>query len=193
MVRYFNNPDWSNAYVQRDLPDSLDEFAKAASAAFNAQIIGISPTDSRFNQFNGINYGGKEYVNLDANVSFINIAGHEIGHTIESNNPALYAWFAQQAKPYLRNFDEYQNKLNSLLKEGEEKHTAETAEKELLNDFIGDALADPKFLAQLAEADGSKFKQLLRTVIDWLKAVGDRLAYWTPAGRANSRLRAARA
>ena len=32
----------------------------------------VRPTDARFDQFNGINVAGRNYINVDANVSFIN-------------------------------------------------------------------------------------------------------------------------
>ena len=78
-----------NAYAQNKLPDPLLGFGKAVEAAFGRRIIGITPTEARFDQFNGINYRGNLYVNLAGNVGFINIAGHELYHQIEKDRPDL--------------------------------------------------------------------------------------------------------
>lgn len=175
MARYFKNSSWGNAYVQRDLRDALSEFAAGARTAFNAEVVGVTGTTDAANAFNGINVGGVNYVNINGTVSFINTVGHEIYHELERNNPELHQWFVAQARQYYQNFDEYQERLNKLVGKNEAPYTKEQAESELLADFTGDAMADPEFVAQLAEANPSKFRQLLRSVIGWLKVVGARL------------------
>ena len=42
---------------------------------------------------------------------------------------------------------------------------------EILADFTGDALADPRFLKTLATQNPSKFRQFLQTVLNWLMFV----------------------
>ena len=76
MVRAIGDEAWSKSYVTTDLLPSFKEFAEAIKAAFGTNIAAIKPTEQRFNTFNGINYGGTNYINTDADVSFINIAGH---------------------------------------------------------------------------------------------------------------------
>jgi hypothetical protein len=53
------------------LPDTLSEYAAGASAAFDAPIVAIRPTDARFDQFNGINVARRNYVNVNADTSSI--------------------------------------------------------------------------------------------------------------------------
>jgi len=175
LARQFKNNAWNTAYVQRDLPESLAEFAAAAKAAFDAEVIGITATNPRFDQFNGINVGGRHFVNLNANVGFVNVTGHEILHQLKRERPDLYHWFALQARGHYQNFAEYQDRLNSLLQAGETRFNKAAAEEELLADLTGDLLADPAFVQRLAEASPSKFKQLLNAVIKWLKQAADKL------------------
>ena len=87
MAKHFDNDDWNNAYVTTDLLPSLTNFAEAATAAFGSKVTGIKPTARRFNILNGINYGGTNYINLDGDVSFINIIGHELYHDLEKERP----------------------------------------------------------------------------------------------------------
>lgn len=176
MARHLNDDTWENAYAQNKLPDSLLGFGEAVEAAFGSRIIGITPKEARFDQFNGINYGGNLYINLAGDVGFANVVGHELYHQIEKDRPDLHAWFSEQARKHYHSLPEYQAMLDSLQMEGEDPHTVSQAESELLADFTGDAFADPKFLAQLAKADRSKFKQLLRSVVKWLHEVGEKLA-----------------
>jgi hypothetical protein len=83
LADYFEDDSWKAAYVQRDLPDSISAYAAAAGAAFNARIVGVTPTASEFGDFSGVNYGGINYVNLACDVRFINIRRHEPHHEIE--------------------------------------------------------------------------------------------------------------
>lgn len=176
MANHLKDDSWSNAYEQVDLPDTLSEYAAAASAAFDAPIVAIRPTDARFDQFNGINVARRNYVNVEKDISFINIAGHEIYHDIERNRPDLHAWLVKQATQHFKGLDAYRDKLNAVVGENETAYTNEAAQIELLADFTGDALADPVFVAKLAEDNPSKFRALLKHVSDWLRNVASKLS-----------------
>jgi len=54
MARYFNDDTWSNAYVQRDLRDALDDFAAGARTAFNTEVDGVTVEKEAANPLNGI-------------------------------------------------------------------------------------------------------------------------------------------
>lgn len=173
MVGYLDD-SWSNAYEQTDLPNGLANFAEAAEIAYGRKIVGIKPTETRFNQFSGINVNQQIYVNLDSEVSFINITGHEVYHDIKRNRPDLHEWLSDQAKNYYQDFYVYKDKLNALVGKGEQKYNNATAEEELLADFTGDALADPVFLGELAKENPTKFKELLKYVSNWLSDVANK-------------------
>ena len=175
LARKFKDLRWERAYVQQDLPDGLAEFAEAARAAFGAEVVGIMPAGKRFDQFNGIHYRGRNYVNLNANVGFVNVAGHELFHQLKKDRPDLYQWFAAQARGHYRNFAEYRDRLNALLGPGEKPYNTAAVEEELLADFAGDALADPAFLQKLAEADPGRFRRLLNAVRRWLHELAGKL------------------
>lgn len=175
MAAYFKDDTWENAYVQNTLPDALHGIREAVKSGFDKELVGITPTEQRFDGFDGVNYGGYSFINLNTERGFINIAGHELFHSLEKERPDLHAWFKEQAQQYYKKLESYRQGLNARLAKGEQEYTTDKAENELLADFTGDALADPKFLAKLAEADGSKFRQLLRATTDWLKGVSEKL------------------
>ena len=175
MASHFQDKSWENAYVHAELPDALQELRRAVRDGFDKELVGIIPTAERFDTFNGINYGGKIYVNLRFDVGFTNIVGHELYHQIKKDRPDLHAWFASRARQYYRNLPEYQSRLNKLRQDGEQEISLDAAEEELLANFTGDALADPKFLATLAKANGGKFRQLMKASSRWLELVGHKL------------------
>lgn len=174
MARYFKNDEWLNAYAQNKLHDSLSGIREAVASGFDKELVGITATDERFDIFNGINYGGKFYINLNSSVGFINITGHELYHQIEKDRPDLHSWFVEQARKHFQNFPEYQRKLNASIKPGESPYSIQAGESELLADFTGDAIADPVFLDQLAKGNPGKFRQLLNAVVKWLDQVRGR-------------------
>lgn len=177
MMTYFNNPAWNNAYVESSLSlsDPRNEIRRAIEGGFNKPVVAIKPTAERFNQLNGISYKNKIYINTESDVGFINITGHELYHQLAKDRPDLHDWFKEQARDYYHDFAAYQDKLNALVGENEKKYGIDAAEEELLADFMGDSFADSKFLTQLAEADGSKFEQLLNAVIKFLQSVKNKL------------------
>lgn len=171
LVRYHKNEQWRNAYVEVGLRNDVSEIGKAIQAGFGKEVVGVLPTEERFNLFTGINYGGRIYVNAAGKVGFVNIAGHELYHQIAFDRPDLHEWFALKARAYYHNLPEYQAKINKAVPKGDPLYTMAEAEEELLADFTGDALADPKFLAALVKDNPSKFQQLLTAVTKWLSNV----------------------
>jgi hypothetical protein len=178
MVRYFGDKSWENAYVQVELPDALSGLREAVATGFGRELVGVFGRTRGSRAINGVNYQGKLYlnVNVNADVGFVQLGGHELLHQLKRDRPDLYRWFAGQARGYYKNFSAYQDKLNALLKPGESPYNKAAAEEELLADFAGDALADPQFVERLAKADPGRFRQLLKAVMDWLKQVGDKLS-----------------
>jgi hypothetical protein len=79
MTNYFSQ-EWSAAYEQNELPDTLSDFGKAVKTAFGTTVVPVTPTQERFNEFNGVylpSNKNKVYINTKSNVGFINVVGHE--------------------------------------------------------------------------------------------------------------------
>jgi hypothetical protein len=174
MAKYLNNPEWRNAYETVDVPDALAEFGKEIKAAFGRTPRFFQPTEGRFDKFNGVYLKGAPtsvYVNAQADVNLTAITGHELSHALEKDRPELYEWFTEQLDQYLKGLPEYTAKLNRLRQEGEKEYTTEDAKKELIGDIMGDAMADPVFLQQMADSNPSKFKGLLDAVIKYLSGI----------------------
>lgn len=151
--------------------------SEAFRAAFGRRVVFVQPKPGTPNLFNGfqVNGSGDLYVNGESNVGFVQIAGHELWHTIQRTRPDLIKWYRQQSRQYHKDLPGYRDRLNTLLEPGEAAYTGSTAESELEADFLGDSLADPVFLQQLAESSPDKFKQFMTKVRLWLAGVAQKL------------------
>lgn len=156
------------------VPRALTE---AFRGAFGRRIVFVQPRPGTTSVFNGfqVNGSGDLYVNGASNVGFVQIAGHELWHSIQRSRPDLIDWYRQQSRQYYKNLPAYRDRLNQFLEPGEQAYTDSTAESELEADFLGDSLADPEFLQQLANDNPTRFKQFVNTVRLWLADVAMRL------------------
>lgn len=178
LVNYGLGQDWNNAYEAVKLPDALSGVRAAIQTAFGRDVRPIAPTAAKFNIFNGVYIPSQPnavYVNVAADVGFINIAGHELWHVIKRQRPDLIEWYQGQSRQFYKDLPAYQTRLNALLQPGEKAYDLNKAEEELEADFMGDSLVDPEFLKQLADASPEKFKALLTRVQMWLGSVINKL------------------
>ena len=178
LAGYLKNDDWRNAYEAVELPDSLSGIREAFQAAFGRDIRPVAPTDKRFDFFNGIYIPSQPravYVNVNNNVGFVTIAGHELWHDIKRSRPELIAWYREVAKDYYKDVDQYQARMNALLQDGENPYTVDAALEELEADFLGDSLSDSAFLQKLAKSSPGRFRLFVSTVHKWLSKVVGKL------------------
>lgn len=84
LVKYGLGEKWRNAYEAVKLPDALSGIREEIQAAFGRDIRPVAPTNSAFDQFNGIHVKGEIFVNVAGKVGFVPIAGHELWHNIMS-------------------------------------------------------------------------------------------------------------
>jgi hypothetical protein len=97
LARYFNNPQWENAYAQVELPDDLRSVWKAFAGGFGRRIVQVASTAPRFDVFNGFRLPANPdvlYVSARANRNPVAIAGHELLHDLKERPPLFYKWLA---------------------------------------------------------------------------------------------------
>ena len=183
---------WTGAYSPAALPDELANLRDAIQAAFGRTVRVVQPNAEKYNCFGGVylpSRPGEVFVNVQNGIGFMQIAGHELLHDMRRTRPDLYYWFKRRAEEYLTGLPEYRERLEALedyraqvdaatrgmWEEHKEHYALEYAKEELLADFTGDALADPKFLGQLAKDDGHRFTGLVKHVTGWLKGIGRKM------------------
>lgn len=171
LAKYFRSQKWSDAFEAVDVPDSLSAFAKEVKVGFGTDVQYVAPRSEKYNVFLGVQLPSIKntiFVNATSQINMTTIAGHELYHVIEKTRPDLHEWFKSKAEQYFQNVEEYRDRLNSLVQKGEVEYDDEDSKIEILADFTGDAISDPAFLQKLAEDDPTRFKGLLKAVIDFL-------------------------
>lgn len=156
-------------------PEGDQRMIDAFESVFGVTVIPIKNQNPRALGFLSVHYHGTLFVGTDARHGFVQMAGHELLHHIQEERPELYAWFNEQATTYLRADSEgrYAKRLAAT-----GAYVSEIdVRQEILADFVGDALADPQFLQRLADANPSKFRSFVNTVLDWLKEVASKLTH----------------
>ena len=160
------NDNYEGAYVPDQMQPDDQPAVSALEAVFNRRVIPIRAADPNRNPVDGVRVRGDTvYVNTQSEVDPVNVVGHELWHDVVDRRPDLAAWYGNQVRKYLTGIGQYGAELNAQLQPGENEIRGAELEEELLADFNGDALADPKFLKQLADDNPSQFKRLLDAVI----------------------------
>lgn len=186
LVNYGLGESWRSAYEPAAVPDSLPGFRQAVQAAFRRDVQPVSPTSPGFNIFNGVyipEAPNTVFVNVESKQGFVQVAFHELWHDLRRTRPDLHRWFRSVARPYWRDTEGFREKLNRLLQPGEQAYSDGQALEELEANFLGDSMADPKFLKKLADDSPSKFRALVNTILSWLDRVAAKLraGLWSDA------------
>lgn len=172
--RYFGSNDYG-VVLQPGRDGGVSRAVEEAiRVAFGKRVVPVAAAPGNRDVFNGFQIPSRPndvFVNVNARVGFVNIAGHELWHSIERQRPDLIAWYREQSRGFYKDLPAYRDRLNALLQAGERQYTDKTALSELEADFLGDSLTDRDFLQSLADASPSKFKALLTHVGEWLNKV----------------------
>jgi hypothetical protein len=167
--------------TQQSVPDAFvwsstgdHALMQAFQEVFGAHLVPIKLKNPGAEGFLSMQYHGTLFVRTDTTAhGFVHLAGHELLHHIRKETPNLYAWFEAHAHNYLQTGAEvgYGRRLAAA---GAGLHGLD-AREEILADFTGDALADPAFLQVLADHNPTKFRLFVKSVLDWLRSVANKL------------------
>lgn len=164
---------WGNAYELAEMPDK--GLAEAVRRTFGTNIVPVKTTSEEFNIHAGIAFRGTIYINVSADTfGFGTVVGHELLHNLKQRNKTLYYFFYDNAKPYIINEAQYRNELESNPFKSHRLTDGQITE-EILADFTSDALMDPSFLTKLAKKNTTKFKMLIRSIVNWLGKMTDNM------------------
>ncbi len=157
-------------------PNGNQGVIDAFQHTFNVSVVPIRSTSDVASGFLAMQFHGNIFIDTDqTRQGFVQLAGHELLHQLRKDNASLYEWFATHADAHLRDSatSDYRRRLEAAGADVAGSNI--DVREELLSDFAGDALADPAFLQRLAEHNHSKFRLLMRRVMDWLKQVAGKL------------------
>lgn len=133
----------------------------------------------RIRYFNGATVEelpGHIFIDVRADKPYLVLAGHELLHTIQHSQPELFKELMQKITPFLKDIDVYQKQINRRRETDTQvplDHDAVLAE--MVGDFMGDSLADPKFWDRLSAKEPSLFRKLATSVLKFLSNAIEKL------------------
>lgn len=108
------------------------------------------------------------YLNPDGDRNVIALVGHEWGHTVERQDPELYADLKRQLLPYVDNWKSRVQEIKGVSYDGWKKKSSE-----LTSNIIGDVFVRPEFWQYLRSKDQdlftrawNSFKRFIRGIVE---------------------------
>lgn len=120
------------------------------------------------------------YINVNSQKLALEVAGHELIHSIKNKSPELYDWLDKMIKTDVVGFDQYVKNHNAKLAASGLRpiKRSDALYEELYGDFLGKMMLNRDFIDSLHELNpsmGKKFirelKKILDKMIAWVKSV----------------------
>ena len=157
------------------MPQEMQPAAETISRVFGKKVVFVRGDAQSRQLFQGAIVPSaarnRIFVNVDSRAGYMNVIGHELYEHLHIDRPDLHQWFASAAQLHIKNFPAYRQRLAAVAQRADAEGVDGHANKELLADFVGDALADPAFLRSLAQENPNKFQQFAANVMRWLNSL----------------------
>ena len=153
------------------------EFTRELRQIFQKKVVLVGSFDGKAIGFDGaVHTDDLNTIVIDANASsgWSYLLGHELGHSIQHQQPELYDSLRSTLLDMASDWADYKNNLNPTY------NTQEKQEVEFINDFIGSQFGEPDFWKQLKARDASAFSKLVDLALKYLQSIGGRI---TAVGR----------
>jgi hypothetical protein len=149
------------ASLPHDLAGAIGAFEQATGTKINV-VRNLTP---RVEKFNAVTLGDKVlHVDETAQHPIVLAAAHEWGHVLENTHPELHAELVREVERQGRLPDW----MAEMRRRGYQNAGHEAAVRELTNDAIGDAFADPDFLNKVADRNPGVFRRVADAFIKFL-------------------------
>jgi hypothetical protein len=110
------------------------------------------------------------YISKQSDHPFIQVAGHELIHTIRRTNPELYKFLDESLRNDVVGFGEYLDSINKRYRE-DEKLSPKQGLEELYADFVGDQMMKPEFWDNLANQNPTLTQRLAQALHEIFKRI----------------------
>lgn len=108
-------------------------------------------------------------IDADATSGWTYLLGHELGHSIQHQQPELYDGLKKTLLGMAKDWRGYREKLSQTY------DTKAKQDAEFVNDFIGSQFGDPDFWKELKARDKTTFGKLVSFAVRYLKSIGGRI------------------
>lgn len=140
-------------------------FAKAFAGLFGRRIVVLDGLSE--NDFGAVTNSGipdTVFLNVRSPRSLQGLAGHELLHHLENENPDLYARLDSLLQPEIVRMDQARRQYQAY-------RTDSSIRAEIYADLLGESMQDPAFWDRLAAREPGIFMPLARAVWGWFKDV----------------------
>lgn len=144
--------------------DSLREWSGIFGRLFGKRILFIDGPA----RLNGASASGQRnviVVNANSREPLLYVLGHELTHALKAQRPQLYQELEREILRSGENLEKYRDKLRKL------KYAEKELNNELVADFIGSQMLEPKFLNQLAATKPPLFERFAQAVVKFLDSL----------------------
>lgn len=150
-------------FTAAEMPLSADARAGAAVAkSFGKRVVWFSGESAVHGGFDPHNPDAI-LVNANSNRPHLTVIGHELLHSLRRLNEDTYQQLVQRLKPVMMGVTEYRNWLEGELaiegKELTKEELDDLSHEELIGDFMGDHMMQPKFWAEVFRGQEKGFVQ----------------------------------
>ena len=141
---------------------------------FNKRVLFVAPTGEENLDFEGmVHPSDLNTIIIDASspMGFSYLIGHELGHSIQHQQPELYDDFKSAILAMAPDWAEYNDRLAKV----KDYDTQDKRDAEFVNDFIGSQFGEPKFWRKLQEKDASLFRKVLDSALEFFASIGGKI------------------
>jgi hypothetical protein len=153
--------------------ESGGRFLRSLSEIFGKRILFVASATGDPLPFDGSTVTSNLntiLIDADSAASFSYLAGHEIGHGIQHQQPALYERLKATILSLADDWSEYRVRLERS------GYKAGSIEVEFVNDFIGSQFTEDAFWERLREKDAGVFQGLVEHALRYLRMIGKRIS-----------------
>lgn len=123
------------------------------------------------------------FVRFDADKPHMAITGHELGHALRNDQPAIYERLKNRILELARDKDQHDMLLQlQRLKAQLPQLPQDTLDEEFVANVIGDRFMEPQFWKAMAKDQPGGFRQVIDAILSWLDDLIARLLDKRPFG-----------
>lgn len=150
------------------MPDTADaQAAQRVAQSFGKRVVWVD--GEGFKGVQAPEDANTIYLNVRSSSAHLSVAGHELLHSLRRTNEAVYKLLLDRVRPLMLHVPEYRAWLKEeTTKEGQklsDKELDEMTHEELIADFLGDHMMQPKFWSEVFRGQEKSVVERIRDAI----------------------------
>lgn len=160
-------------FAQADPGPESRQFLQSLFSLFRKRVAFVSPIAGEL-PFDGMVHPddlNTLIIDAESRQGVSYLVGHELGHSIQHQQPELYDSFKSELLAMAKDWSDYDARLARV----KDYDTKEKRDAEFVNDFIGSQFAEPKFWRMLHDRNPSIYRKMLDATLEFLASLGSKI------------------